>query len=168
MRKTNITGFYARPPRGFSVLMVAVFRPLSVHRYPHGTHPPTRDFDKWDGELFVYTPRRARRKKQKPVSFGDTPRVTERHIRKGSGGASVCIAERHIGESPKCVADRHISRIASPTPKLSLIQGSSMARAPVQAGDAGSNPAPVASLTAVVVAVVKAELDELDARRQAA
>jgi hypothetical protein len=22
----------------------------------HGTHPPTRDYEKWDGELFAYTP----------------------------------------------------------------------------------------------------------------
>jgi hypothetical protein len=22
----------------------------------HGTHPPTREFEKWNGELFVYTP----------------------------------------------------------------------------------------------------------------
>src|SRR5260370_41460801 len=51
---------------------------------PHGTHPPTRDFEKWDGEMFVYTPRRPGRKRQNPVSLGDTPRVPEGHIRKGS------------------------------------------------------------------------------------
>ena len=42
----------------------------------YGTHPPTRDFEKWEGELFAYTPRRRRGpKKQKPV----TPKVTPRH-----------------------------------------------------------------------------------------
>jgi hypothetical protein len=29
----------------------------------HGTHPPTRDFEKWEGKIFVYTARRASRKK---------------------------------------------------------------------------------------------------------
>jgi DNA-binding transcriptional MocR family regulator len=33
----------------------------------HGTHPPSRDYEKWNGELFVYTPRRTARKKQTPV-----------------------------------------------------------------------------------------------------
>src|SRR5262249_16875663 len=32
-----------------------------------GTHPPTRDYEKWEGEMFVYTPRRGGRKKQNPV-----------------------------------------------------------------------------------------------------
>jgi hypothetical protein len=29
----------------------------------HGTHPPTRDYEKWDRTPFVYTPRRPGRKK---------------------------------------------------------------------------------------------------------
>jgi hypothetical protein len=29
----------------------------------HGTHPPSRDYEKWEGEKFVYTPRRDGRKK---------------------------------------------------------------------------------------------------------
>jgi DNA-binding transcriptional MocR family regulator len=33
----------------------------------HGTNPPTRDYEKWDGELFAYTPRRAGSEKQNPV-----------------------------------------------------------------------------------------------------
>ena len=32
----------------------------------HGTHPPTRDFEKWDGEPFAYTPRRDARKNRIP------------------------------------------------------------------------------------------------------
>jgi hypothetical protein len=39
----------------------------------HGTHPPTRDYEKWSGELFVYTPRRLSRKKQNPVRPCRTP-----------------------------------------------------------------------------------------------
>jgi hypothetical protein len=29
----------------------------------HGTHPPTRDYEEWDGELFTYTPRAGRPQK---------------------------------------------------------------------------------------------------------
>jgi hypothetical protein len=47
----------------------------------HGTHPPTRDYEKWDGELFVYTPRRPGRKKQYPVLSGRTPRIVPSDIR---------------------------------------------------------------------------------------
>jgi hypothetical protein len=62
----------------------------------HGTHPPTRDFEKWEGESFVYSPRRPPRKKhprkkQNPVSLGDTPRVPRGHIRRGSRAGSVCV-----------------------------------------------------------------------------
>jgi hypothetical protein len=78
-----------------------------------GEHPPTRDFEKWNGESFVYAPRRPGRKKQNPVSPNDTPRVAKRHIRKGSEATSVCIAERHIDSAQRCVAKRHISRKAS-------------------------------------------------------
>jgi hypothetical protein len=31
-----------------------------------GTHPPTRDYEKWEGEMFVYTPRRGGRKNRIP------------------------------------------------------------------------------------------------------
>jgi hypothetical protein len=33
----------------------------------HGTHPATRDYEKWDGSPFEYTPRKPGRKKQNPV-----------------------------------------------------------------------------------------------------
>jgi hypothetical protein len=132
--------------------------------FPHGTHPPTRDFEKWDGELFVYTPRRARRKKQNPVSKIDTPRVENRHIRNGSSGTSVCVENRHIGKAPRCVENRHISRRTTPQPEPYPIQGSLTARASAQAGDAGSSPAPVTSLTEYVLSIVKAQLDELPQR----
>ena len=106
---------------------------------PHGTHPPTRDFEKWNGEMFIYTPRQTSRKKQNPVSLGDTPRVPRGHIRKASEGASVCAPEGHIGATPKRVPRGHISRLATPPAKRRVKQGSSTARAPVQAGDAGSS-----------------------------
>jgi hypothetical protein len=52
----------------------------------HGTHPPTRDYEKWDGELFACTLRRAGRK-QNPVPPRGTPCTTAWDIRKvGKGG----------------------------------------------------------------------------------
>jgi hypothetical protein len=141
-------GFLRKTSEGF---LGADGRGIAAHyrftEFPHGTHPPTRDFEKWDGELFVYRPRRGRRKKQNPVSKIDTPRVENRHIRKGPNGSSVCVENRHIGKAPRCVENRHISRTAIPQAKLSLIQGSLTVRAPAQVGDVGSSPASEASLT---------------------
>jgi hypothetical protein len=54
----------------------------------HGTHPPTRDYEKWDGELFAYTLRRAGRK-QNPVPPRGTPCTTAWDIRKVGKGGSV-------------------------------------------------------------------------------
>jgi hypothetical protein len=164
LRQTS-AGFLGAGGRGIA----AHYRFTDV---PHGTHPPTRDFEKWDGELFSYR----RRRKQNPVRKIHTPRVAGAHIRKDSEGASVRTQDAHIGEAPRCAQDPHITRTASPTAKLRLIQGSSMARAPVQAGDAGSTPVPEAnrreSLTAYVLSVVNAELDRgigrLDARTEVA
>jgi hypothetical protein len=53
----------------------------------HGTHPPSRDFEKWEGVMFEYTPRRSGPKKQNPVSLRDTPRVPQGHIRQAKRGA---------------------------------------------------------------------------------
>jgi hypothetical protein len=52
----------------------------------HGTHPPTRDYEKWDGSPFVYTSHRPARKKQKPVLSRRTARI----VPSGIGGASKC------------------------------------------------------------------------------
>jgi hypothetical protein len=79
----------------------------------HGTHPPTREFEKWKGEMFVCTARRAARKKQNPVLRRRTP----------------------------CPTASDISRLPLPTAAEAVIQGSSTVRAPAQAGDAGSSPA---------------------------
>jgi hypothetical protein len=137
----------------------------------HGTHPPTRDFEKWDGELFAYTPRRGGRKKQNPVPTIGTPRTYHRDIQKAGNQGSVCTYHRDIDGAPRCPHHRDISRLPYPAPAGGGIQGiplqgSSTVRAPVQAGDAGSSPAPVASLTEHVLSIVNAELDALDAGRE--
>ena len=111
----------------------------------HGTHPATRDFEKWDGELFTYTPRRPSRKKQNPVPLSNTPRTTPSHIRKGRNGQSVCTTPSHIGTPPRCTIPSHISRLPLPDAGKGL-QGSLTVRAPAKAGRAGSSPAPVATL----------------------
>ena len=51
--------------------------------FPHGTHPPTRDFEKWDGTPFVYAPRR-RARNQNPVPRIGTPRPKDWEIREGA------------------------------------------------------------------------------------
>jgi hypothetical protein len=137
LRKTS-EGFLGSDGRGIA----AHYR---FTEFPHGTLPPTRDFERWDGELFTYTPRLPRRKKQNPVSLGDTPRVPEGYIRKPREGESVCVPEGYIGEPPRCVPEGYISRRTSPRRSVGQVQhqGSSTARAPAQAGDAGSSPAPV-------------------------
>jgi hypothetical protein len=125
----------------------------------HGTHPPTRDFEKWDGVLFEYTPRRGVRKKQNPVSLGDTPRVPRGHIRKAKREGSVCAPQGHIGDPPECAPRGHISRLPVGSVAVMALQGSSTVRAPACAGGAGSSPAPVANLTEFVLSVVNAVLD---------
>jgi hypothetical protein len=168
-------GFLRKTAEGF---LGVDGRGIAAHyrftEFPHGTHPPTRDFEKWDGEMFAYTPRRRGRKKQNPVSLGDTPRVPEGHIRKGSNGSSVCAPEGHIGSAPKRVPRGHTSRRTSQQRSGRTKQGSSMARAPAQAGDAGSSPAPVTmpraprgNLTEMVLNIVHAQLDELAKRGRA-
>jgi hypothetical protein len=145
----------------------------AYYRYtdlPYGTHAPTRDYEKWVGELFVYTPRRAGRKKQNPVSLGDTPRVPRGHIRKGNGAGSVCAPEGHIGGAPDCAPEGHITSLPFPSAGEGGIQGSLTVRAPAQAGDAGSSPAPVAKpdLKTMVLDIVTAQLNELESRRRRA
>ena len=131
----------------------------------HGTHPPTRDFEKWDGEPFAYTPRRDARKKQNPVPTMGTPRTHHRDIRKPGNGGSVCTHHGYIRDAPRCTHHGDRSRFPYPTSKEEQLQGSSTARAPVQAGGAGSSPAPVSSLTEYVLSVVNAELDRMPSLR---
>jgi hypothetical protein len=160
LRKTG-EGFLGADGRGIA----ARYR---FTEYPHGTHPPSRDFEKWTGELFAYTPRRHSRKKQNPVSLGDTVRAPRGHIREPSGQTSVCAPEGHIEPDPNCAPEGHISRLAISEAQRRLRQGSSTARAPVQTGDAGSSPAPVASdergrsdgLMSYVAGVIRKQLDK--------
>src|SRR5262249_22963018 len=70
----------------------------------HGTHPATRDYEKWKGSIFKTPPRRSSRKKQNPVLRRRTPRIAPSDIRRASNGSSVCIAPSDIDEAPRCIA----------------------------------------------------------------
>jgi hypothetical protein len=132
----------------------------------HGTHPATRDYEKWDGELFVYMPHRPVRKKQNPVPLGDTPCAPRGHIRKAPETSAVCAPRGHVHRAPNCAPMGHITSFPFPKAGVAEVQGSSTARAPAQAGGAGSSPAPVSSLTDMVLGIVHAQLDALAQRRQ--
>jgi hypothetical protein len=134
----------------------------------HGTHPPTRDYEKWDSELFAYTPRRAGRKKQNPVSPRGTPCTTAQDIRKAGNGGAVCPTAWDIDAALRCPIAPDISRLPYPPAPGAMDQGSSTARAPACAGEAGSSPAPDANLTDMVLAIVNERLDELERRRSQA
>jgi hypothetical protein len=125
----------------------------------HGTYPPTRDFEKWDGEPFIYSPRR----RKNPVRKTRTPRPKNQDIRKAGNGGAVCPTAPDIGAASDCPKNPDISRL--PLPAVGQRgededQGSSTARAPACAGDAGSSPAPDAKpdLTTVVLEIVDAQL----------
>jgi hypothetical protein len=126
-------GFLRKTAEGF---LGADGRGIAAHHrfteFRCGTHPPTRDFEKWDGELFAYTPRRPDRKKQNPVSPRDTPGVPQGHIRKGSKGSSVCAPQGHIDAALRCAPRGHTSRKASRETEPCPDQGSLTARAPVE------------------------------------
>jgi hypothetical protein len=112
----------------------------------YGTHPPTRDYEKWESKMFVDTARRGGQKKQNPVSPRDSPRAPQGHIRKAGVGGAVCAPQGHIGELTRCAPQGHISRLPFPGVAKGKDQGSSTARAPAHAGGAGSSPAPDAKL----------------------
>src|SRR5262249_17067527 len=61
----------------------------------YGTHPATRDYEQWDGELFD-------RKKQNPVRRRRTPRLTASDIRKVAGRGSVCPTASDIDNPQRC------------------------------------------------------------------
>jgi hypothetical protein len=111
----------------------------------YGTHPPTRDFEKWDGELFAY--------KQNPVPPHRTPRTTPPYIRRGARGRFVCTVPPYIGEDLDCPVPPYISRLPLPDAGIGL-QGSLTVRASAQAEGAGSSPAPVANPTEMVLEMV--------------
>jgi hypothetical protein len=89
--------------------------------------PPTRDFLKWDGELFheqkspAYYKRRKRslaklrgEQKQNPVPLGDTDCTDARYIPVSSCAVQspqeLSLRAIHINESP-CPSERYISRV---------------------------------------------------------
>jgi hypothetical protein len=137
----------------------------------YGTHPPTRDFEKWNGVLFAYSHRQGARKKQNPVRPRRTPRPAASDITESSDEGSLCPTAPDINEPPRCPTAPDISRLPlPPTRAAPMKQGSSTVRAPAQAGDAGSSPAPVAKpdLTTMVLDIVTAQLNELESRRRRA
>jgi hypothetical protein len=163
VRRTR-EGYLGADGRG----LAAAYR-LTEYRF--GTNPPTLDFQKWTGKPFVYTARRPDRKKQNPVSLGDTLRVPGGHIRQGSRRTSVCVPGGHIDEPAIRVPGGHISRISHPKGDAvgdpGLGRGSS-SRAAAKAEGAGSSPAPEArpDLTTMVLGIVNAQLDELERWRE--
>ena len=156
LRKTS-EGFLGSDGRGIA----AKYRFTDL---AHGTHPATRDYEKWSGELFVYTPRRPARKKQNPVPTMGTPRTHHGDIRKARQAGPVCTHHGDIGEAAECTHHGDISRLPSPLQGDEVRQGSSTVRAPAQPGDAGSSPAPVTSgregLTEMVLRIVHEQLDD--------
>ena len=113
----------------------------------HGTHPPTRDYEQWDGKKFVYRRRGGTRPAQNPVSLRDTRRVPRGHIQKPDKGVSLCVPEGHIGKADPCVPEGHVTSL--PHPKAGQGQGSSTVRAPsfAKLGDIGSTPIPAPNST---------------------
>jgi hypothetical protein len=140
IRKTR-GGFLGANGRGIA----AAYR---LTEYRSGTNPPTLDFQQWNGEPFVYAPRKAGPKKQNPVPQRVTLRAPKGHIRTGSGNGSVCNPKGHVDEPANCDPKGYVSRIsqlrgvavADPGPG----RGSS-SRAAAKAEDAGSSPAPEAN-----------------------
>lgn len=105
LRKTG-DGFLGSDGRGIATR-------YRLTEFPCGTYPPTRDFEKWDGKPFVYSPRRPARKKQNPVMMVSTPRADGQHIRKGRKRKSVCADGQHIEMGGGCADGQHVSRKAS-------------------------------------------------------
>ena len=150
LRKTS-DGFLGNDGRG----VAAKYRFTDL---PYNTRLPTRDYEKWDGEIFVNSSRRVRRKKQNPVMIISTPRDDNQHIRKTKNREFVCDDGQHIGKPHECDDSQHISRLplpVLPTRERRKRQGSLTVRAPVQTGGAGSSPAPESNPhTAVVLRMV--------------
>jgi hypothetical protein len=114
---------------GFLVMLRGPHDGQSAHyrltdRWFHG-QAPTRDFDKWSGEIFTpkkraHSPAEIARlnglKKQNPVTRPDTPCDTVGHIMRGAKKPSKrnkCDTVGHISEPPKCDTVDHISSITT-------------------------------------------------------
>ena len=82
LRKTS-EGFLGSDGRGIA----ACYRFTDL---AYGTHAGGRDYEKWDGSIFEFSPSRSGRKKQNPVPPRRTPRPTASDIRaKKNGGVYV-------------------------------------------------------------------------------
>src|SRR5262249_1348153 len=117
---------------------------------PYGTHLPTRDYERWSGEPFVYKPRRPPKKQgrkiQNPVRKFRTPCTEIPDRVRAAGGGSLCTEIPARVEAGECTEKPDRSSLPLPEPEGDqLQQGSLTARAPVKAGGAGSSPAPVAN-----------------------
>jgi hypothetical protein len=135
LRKTS-EGFLGSDGRGIA----ACYRFTDL---AYGTHAASRDYEKWDGSIFELTPSRPSRRKQNPVLPRRTPCPTASDIRGKENVGGVCLAASDTVAAPRCPTASDTSRI----PSIGLSergpdQGSSTARAPGQAGGAGSSPAP--------------------------
>jgi hypothetical protein len=162
-------GFLRRTREGF--LGVDAYGRAAEFRFtdlPHGAHPASRDYEKWDGELFTYKPRRPSRKKQKPVTRGVTPCHSRSDTGKSRKRRSVCHPPSDTVAPSNCHSRGDTTSLPLPKAGRERIQGSSTARAPAQAGGAGSSPAPVAKpdLTTTVPDIVNAQLDEPERWRE--
>jgi len=135
---------------------------------PYDTHPPTRDFEKWDGSPFVYKARRPSRRKQNPVRKMRTPRTQNAYIRRAPANGALCTQNPYISEPQKRTQNPYITSCPFPKSGAEGTQGSLTARAPALAGGVGSSPAPVSkpNLTTMVLDIVNAQLDELERRRE--
>jgi len=126
----------------------------------HGSHAATRDYERWDGELY-------------------TCRMRKRGL--GNGNLDMYGATGHLKAQPMYGAPVHT---AAPSEAARMygatvqgvrrnqtgfcFQGSSTVRTPAQAGEAGSSPAPVANLTTMVLDIVNGQLDGVATRRRPA
>jgi len=135
LRKTS-EGFLGSDGRGIA----ACYRFTDL---AYGTHAGGRDYEKWDGSIFEFTPPRPGRKKQNPVLPRRTPCPTVSDIRAEQNGGSVCLTASDTVAAPRCPTASDTPRIPSiDLPSGGPDQGSSTATVPAQAGGAGSSPAP--------------------------
>jgi hypothetical protein len=145
--RTSTTASCARPLRASSAATAAVSlrntaSPISPTA--HTRRPATTRNGM--ASCSPIPPGRGGRKKQNPVRKIRTQCPENADIRKGSNECSVCPENADIGEALRCTEKPDISRLPYPSEEEGeLIQGSSIVRAPVKAGDVGSTPTPVAS-----------------------
>jgi len=159
-------GFLRRTREGF--LGVDAYGLAAEFRFTdllHGTHPATRDYEKWTGELFTYKPRRPARKKQKPVLSHRTPRPVPQDTGRSRKRPSVCPVPQDTVSPSNCPVRQDTISLPPPEQGREPLQGSLTARAPAQAGGAGSSPAPVAKRVRVPKRGTEPHRDWADARR---